>query len=81
MTLAPGTTSKPNIHQTPMYLQVLAGDLTVDYGASGKKTYHAGEGFIEAQGVAHHGANEGAVPVTFLAVYIGADGIANEVSP
>lgn len=81
VTLKPGTTSNPNVHQTPMYLQVLEGDFTVDYGAQGKKTYHAGEAFIEAQGVPHHGVNEGSTPVTFLAIYMGAEGIANETAP
>lgn len=81
VTLEPGKTSTPNIHQTPMYLQVLSGELTVDYGEHGKKVYKAGEAFVEAQGVSHHGINAGTQPVTFVAVYIGAQGIANETSP
>lgn len=81
VTLQPGATSNPNVHRTPMYLQVLEGDLTVDYGAQGKKTYHEGEAFIEAQGIAHHGVNEGSAPVTFLAVYMGAEGVPNESAP
>lgn len=81
ITLPVGATSEPNIHQTPMYLQVLEGELTVDYGPHGKKVYHAGDAFIEAQGVPHHGQNTGSVPLKFLAVYMGAEGIANEAKP
>lgn len=81
ITLPVGAVSEPNIHQTPMYLQVLEGELTVDYGTLGKKVYHAGDAFIEAQGVPHHGQNTGSVPLKFLAVYMGAEGIANETKP
>ncbi|MFZ2469189.1 MAG: cupin domain-containing protein [Parvibaculum sedimenti] len=81
ITLPVGATSEPNIHQTPMYLQVLEGELTVDYGTHGKKVYRAGDAFIEAQGVPHHGQNTGSGPLKFLAVYMGAEGIANEAKP
>lgn len=80
VTLAPNTTSTPNVHQTPMYLQVLEGELTVDYGPKGKKVYKAGDAFVEAQGLPHHGI-AGDKPVTFVAVYIGAEGVANETAP
>ncbi len=81
ITLPVGATSEPNVHQTPMYLQVLEGELTVDYGTLGKKVYRAGDAFIEVQGVPHHGQNTGSVPLKFLVVYMGAEGIANEAKP
>ena len=81
ITLPVGATSNPNIHNTPMYLQILEGEITVDYGARGKKVFRAGDAFVEAQGIVHHGQNTGKVPLKFLVIYMGAEGVANETAP
>jgi quercetin dioxygenase-like cupin family protein len=61
-------------HGVPLFAYILSGELTVDYGAHGRRSYRAGQAFMEAMAVAHFGVNDGQEPVRILAVYIGADG-------
>ena len=56
---------------------MLEGELTVDYGDRGRRTYRAGDAFVEAMQVPHRGLNEGSGIVRLLAVYVGADGTEN----
>jgi quercetin dioxygenase-like cupin family protein len=58
----------------PLFAYILDGELTVDYGAHGRRTYRAGEAFMEAMAVTHFGVNTGREPVRLLAVYMGAKG-------
>jgi quercetin dioxygenase-like cupin family protein len=81
VTVTPGATTIVHKHGVPLFAYILDGELTVDYGAHGKRTYRAGEAFMEAMDVAHFGVNTGAQPVRILAVYIGAEGGANDVIP
>jgi quercetin dioxygenase-like cupin family protein len=81
VTIAPGAMTIAHKHGVPLFAYILDGELTVDYGAHGKRTYRAGQAFMEAMEVAHFGINTGAQPVRILAVYIGADGGANDVIP
>ncbi len=74
VTLAPGAATVVHHHPAPMVAYILDGEVTVDYGADGRRTYHAGEAFMEAMTVPHHGVNTGAVPVRILAVSLGAEG-------
>jgi mannose-6-phosphate isomerase-like protein (cupin superfamily) len=53
--------------------------VTVDYGAAGTHTFHAGEAFVEAMETHHKGHNTGTVPVRILAVSMGAEGTADVV--
>ena len=78
--LAPGEKTIVHKHGVPLFAFILEGELTVDYGARGKRTYRAGEAFMEAMDVAHFGSNGGSQPVRLLAVYMGADG-ASDVVP
>ena len=66
-------------HEVPLFGYVLEGELTVDYGTKGKKTYRAGEAVLEAVGWAHNGTNTGTIPMKLVAVYMGADSAANTV--
>ena len=66
-------------HEVPLFAYVLEGELTVDYGIKGKKTYHAGEAVLEAVGWPHNGTNTGAVPMKLVAVYMGSDTATNTV--
>jgi hypothetical protein len=52
----------------------------VDYGAKGRKTYTAGQNFLEAVDWCHAGRAVGDVPVVLISVYIGADKIKNTVA-
>ena len=72
VTLAPGGRTIMHRHGVPLFAYILDGELTVDYGEHGKRTYRQGQSFMEAMDVAHFGVNEGTQPVRLLAVYMGA---------
>lgn len=74
ITLAPGASTIEHEHGVPLFAYILDGELTVDYGARGKRVYKKGDAFMEAMAVPHAGTNTGSVPVRILAVYMGADG-------
>ena len=61
----------------PLFGYILSGELVVDYGSHGKRTYKQGASFMEAMDVAHFGENKTDKPVRILAVYLGADGVKN----
>jgi quercetin dioxygenase-like cupin family protein len=79
VTVAPGEKTIVHRHGVPMFAYVLSGELTVDYGEHGKRTYRQGQAFVEAMDVAHFGVNGGAEPVRILVVYMGADGAENVI--
>lgn len=64
----------------PLFAYILEGELTVDYGKHGTRTYKKGDSLMEAMNVAHFSVNNGAEPVRLLAVYMGAKG-AKDVAP
>jgi quercetin dioxygenase-like cupin family protein len=80
VTLAPGGRTILHKHGVPLFAYILAGELTVNYGTHGTRTYKQGQSFMEAMDVAHFGINNGAAPVRILAVYMGATG-ASDVIP
>lgn len=79
VTLAPGGRTIVHKHGVPLFAYILSGELTVDYGAHGTRTYKTGDAFMEAMDVAHFGFNKGDAPVRILAVYMGADGARNVI--
>lgn len=79
VTIAPGAKTIVHKHGVPLFAYILEGELTVDYGEHGKRTYHQGDAFMEAMDVAHYGVDTGAKPVRILAVYIGAEGAADVI--
>jgi quercetin dioxygenase-like cupin family protein len=64
-------------HAVPLFGYMLDGELTVDYGDKGTRTYKPGDTLMEAMNWPHNGTNKGDAPVRILAVYMGADGIPN----
>jgi len=80
VTLAPGGRTIAHKHGVPLFAYILDGELTVDYGTHGTRTYQQGQAFMEAMDVVHVGINTGSRPVRILAVYIGAQG-ASDVIP
>jgi quercetin dioxygenase-like cupin family protein len=60
-------------HEVPLFVHVLDGAVTVDYGDKGIKTYKAGESIMEAMNWAHNGMNKEDVPVRILVVYMGSE--------
>ena len=79
VTLAPGAKTIVHKHGVPLFAYILDGELTVDYGSHGKRTYKKGQAFMEAMDVAHFGTNNGTQPVRILAVYMGAQGAKNVI--
>jgi len=73
ITMQPGQVGGKHTHETPLYAHILSGAISVDYEGIGTKTYKAGDTFIEAMHVVHHGYNKSDTPVSLLAVYIDCD--------
>mgnify|MGYP000948429348 FL=1 len=73
--IQPGEATVWHKHPVPLYAYMLEGELTVDYGPHGPRTYRAGDNFMEAMDVWHQGRNTGATPVRILAVSMGAPGL------
>ena len=74
VTLAPGARTVVHKHGVPMFAYILEGEITVDYGAKGKRTYRQGDALMEAMDVAHFGENTGTQLMRLIAVYMGAKG-------
>ena len=79
VTILPGEETVWHKHGVPLYAYILAGELTVDYGDKGTRTFTAGTDFMEAMDHWHRGANLGTAPVRILAVYLGAEGLSNVI--
>jgi quercetin dioxygenase-like cupin family protein len=78
--LAPGERTIRHKHGVPMFFYILDGEVTVDYGTRGKRTYRKGEAQMEEMGVAHFGENTGKETMRLIVVYMGA-GRAKDVIP
>jgi quercetin dioxygenase-like cupin family protein len=70
ISMAPGQTGSEHQHLTPLFAYVLKGELSVSYKTGVVKVYLAGEAFMEAEHVVHHGFNASDTPATLLAVYM-----------
>lgn len=79
VTIPPGVQTGWHTHEVPLFAYILEGELTVDYGAKGKKTYRAGDSVLEAINWTHNGTNTGTVPVKLIAVYMGGGTAINTV--
>jgi quercetin dioxygenase-like cupin family protein len=77
LTFKPGQQTGWHVHPVPLFGYVLDGELTVDYGAKGKRTYRKGDALMEAMNEAHNGRNTGRRPLKLLVVFMGADGVPN----
>jgi quercetin dioxygenase-like cupin family protein len=55
VTLPPGGRTVLHKHGVPLFGYVLEGEITVDYGDRGKRTYRQGEALMEAVDTAHFG--------------------------
>ncbi|MGQ0456009.1 MAG: cupin domain-containing protein [Hyphomicrobium sp.] len=77
--LSPGDETGWHTHGVPLTGIVLDGELTVDYGARGKRTYRQGDSIAEAINVPHNGRNTGNDVMRLFAVMIGAEGVPNSI--
>ena len=66
----PGAQVPLHKHAVPMYVYMVAGELEVDYGSKGKRTFKAGNSFVEALHWCHSGRSLGKETVKLLAVYL-----------
>ena len=71
VTIPPGGETGWHSHEVPLFVQVLEGEITVDYGGEVVNVYGTGEAMMEAMNRPHQGTNKGSVPVRLLAVYMG----------
>lgn len=77
VSVPPGAPAHHHRHPAPLVAYVLEGELTVEYGEKGTRTYRPGEAFVEAMHLPHRGLNLGKDVVRLLAVYVGAEGTEN----
>ena len=80
VTIAPGEKTMVHQHGVPLFVYVLEGEVSVDYGKYGVKIFKKGQSFMEAMAIEHAGTNVTGSPVQLLAVYMGAEG-AKDVIP
>ena len=82
VTIPPGGETGWHLHRVPLFVYILEGEVTVDYGSKGVKVVKAGDTMLEAVDWAHNGMNKTDKPLRILAVYMGAEGVANaETAP
>ncbi|MFZ4539554.1 cupin domain-containing protein [Propionivibrio sp.] len=77
VTIAPGAETVFHRHPAPMFAYILEGEVTVDYGAEGKRVFRKGEALVEAMYTIHRGTNLGTTTVSILSVHMGAEGTQN----
>jgi quercetin dioxygenase-like cupin family protein len=77
--MQPGEETGWHKHDVPLFGYILEGEVTVDYGAQGTRVYRAGDAVMEAIDLAHNGRNSGKGVARLLAVFMGAEGVANTV--
>ena len=80
ITMKPGQKTGLHKHDAPLFAYIMEGELSVDYGAAGVKTYVAGDSFVEAFLTKHNGENTGTGIARILAVFAGGEGTPNTTS-
>jgi quercetin dioxygenase-like cupin family protein len=81
ITIPPGGVTEWMTHPVPAYLYVLDGTLTVELIDGTRRTFNAGQSFLQCHTTWHRGRNEGTTPIRFLAVFIGAKGVPDILHP
>ena len=69
--IPPGKQTSLHSHAIPLYAYIVSGELEVDYGSKGKRTFKAGTSYIEAINWCHIGKSMGGKPVRIIGVYLG----------
>ncbi len=80
VTMMPGAQTGWHTHDVPLVAYVLEGQVTVDYGPAGTRTYRPGDAFIEAYKTKHNGANTTDGVTRIFAVFAGSDSAASTVA-
>lgn len=71
ITIPVGAETGKHIHEYPMFAYVLEGEITIDYGDHGTKTFVKGDSFVEAVNYTHNGKNTGSESTKILTVLMG----------
>ena len=71
ITIPIGAETGPHIHEYPMFAYIMKGEVTVDYGEQGIKTFVKGDSIVEAINYTHNGKNNGSEPAEILVVFMG----------
>jgi len=77
VTMQPGQTTGWHRHDAPLFAYILAGELTVDYGPDGTRTFRKGDAVLDAFKTYHNGRSSGDEATRLLAVFMGAEGMTN----
>jgi len=70
VTIQPGETTSKHHHASPVFIYMLEGEVSVEYDGHGKRTYRAGDAFMEAMAAPHAATNVGKTPVRILATFL-----------
>ena len=73
VTIPVGAETGPHIHEYPMFAYIMEGEVSVDYGEQGIKTFLKGESIVEAINYTHNGKNNGKEPTKILVVLMAED--------
>lgn len=79
VTIDPGEETAWHKHGVPLFVYILSGTVTVDYGDKGTRSFGPGGSFMEAMDHWHRGTNRGTEPVRILAVYMGSEKARNVI--
>lgn len=79
LTVPPGGIVLLHLHPVPLFVYILQGEIIVDYGSQGTRTYRKGDAFVEAFEWPHRARNGGKGNVEILTVYAGAEGVQNSI--
>jgi quercetin dioxygenase-like cupin family protein len=80
VTMQPGQQTGVHRHDAPLAAYILEGEITVDYGDKGTRTYTKDDAFVEAFRSPHTGVNTGDGIARILAVFAGSDSVSNKVT-
>jgi len=80
-TFPAGAVSQWMTHPVPAYVYVLEGTLTVEFEDGLRKSFHAGQAFLQCRSKWHRGRNDTSQTMRFLAVFVGAKGVPNVLHP
>ena len=69
VTIPPGGETGWHFHEVPLFVYIMSGEVTVDYGSEGTRTFEAGASFMEAFEWAHNATNTGSEPVQLMSRY------------
>ena len=79
VTMLPGHSTGWHEHDAPLFAWILEGEITVDYGRAGTRTYRQDDAFVEAFRSSHNGTNTGQGVAKILAVFAGSHDVKDTV--